>query len=247
VYLELIVISEAKAAKKAIFIGIVLISVNQLSGLFAFLNYTADIFQEAGSVFTPNMSAIIVGILLFVGSLVSLTLVDKYSRRFLYTVTTVGNLIGLMAMGVHSYCKTIEDVSNFKLIPVVSLSLIIFCASAGRLPLTYIMMAEIMPQNMRSFGVSISTTCNWVLAFVLLRIFSTIVDLFKFHVCMFIFFGFALFGMIFVMIYVPETKNKSFEEIENSLKGHKFTSHEENGTRANEEELKLRVRDAEQI
>lgn len=206
------------AAKKGISIGIVLISVNQLSGLFAFLNYTANIFIEAGSAFSPNTSAVIVGVLLFVGSLVSLTIVDKFSRKFLYSLTTVGNIVGLLAMGIYSYYKTAVDVSSLKYIPVASLSLVIFAASVGRLPLTYIMMAEIMPQNIRSFGVALCTTFNWILAFLLLRFFSDVVDYLQFHNCMFIFCGFALFGMIFVMFFVPESKNRSFEEIESSLR-----------------------------
>ena len=211
----------SSAAKKGILIGVVLISVNQLSGLFAFLNYTADIFIEAGSTFSPNTSAVIVGLLLFIGSLFSLLIVDKFSRKLLYSMTTVGNIIGLMTMGIYSYCKTFTDVSSFKYVPVASLSLIIFAASSGRLPLTYIMMAEIMPQSIRSFGVSTCTVTNWILAFVLLRFFSIIVEILQLHICMFIFSGFTLFGMIFVILYVPETKNRSFNEIENSLIGRK--------------------------
>lgn len=213
---------ESKPAKKGIFIGVVLISVNQLSGLFTFLNYTADIFIEAGSSFHPNTSAIIVGVLMMVGSLVSLIFVDKFSRRFLYCVTTIGYIAGLLTMGFYSYCKTFTDVSSFKYVPVASLSLIIFSASAGRLPLTFVIMAEIMPQSIRSFGVSICTVTNWILAFALLRFFSTMVEVLQFHSCMLAFSGFTIFGIIFVILYVPETKNRSFEEIESSLMTKKF-------------------------
>lgn len=193
-----------------------------MSGLFTFLNYTASIFIEAGSVFKPNTSAVIVGTLLFVGSLVSLTIVDRFPRKFLYSVTTVVYMIGLSAMGIYSYLKTMTDTSSFRFIPVISLSLIIFAASVGRLPLTYIIMAEIMPQNVRSFGVSICTTCNWILAFIVLRYFAKAVEVLGFHTCMFICWGFTLFGMIFVILYVPESKNKSFEEIENLLAKKRF-------------------------
>lgn len=207
----------------------VLVSVNQLSGLFAFLNYTADIFIEAGSDFNANTSAVIVGSLLFIGSLVSLTLVDKFSRKFLYSVTTVGNIVGLLAMAIHSFFKTrnidsTQDSVVFKFIPVASLSLVIFAASIGRLPLTFIMMAEIMPQNIRSLGIAICTTCNWILAFILLRFFSTLIEVLQFHNCLLLFSCSALFGMIFVIYYVPESKNRSFEEIENSLMKRKFIS-----------------------
>lgn len=207
----------ATAAKKGILIGVVLISVNQLSGLFAFLNYTADIFVEAGSSFSPNVSATIVGVLLCVGSLVSLAIVDRFSRKFLYCATTLANLMGLFAMGIHSYYKVNGNFETFSFVPVMSLSLVIFASSIGRLPLTYIMMAEIMPQNIRSLGISICTTFNWLWAFILLRFFSTAVDVLHFHNCMILFSLVCVFGMIFVIAVVPETKSRSFEDIENSL------------------------------
>ncbi|CRL04325.1 CLUMA_CG017420, isoform A [Clunio marinus] len=207
------------AAGKGILIGAILMTVNQLSGLFAFLNYTADIFIEAGSSFTPNISAVIVGMLLMLGSLVSLKLVHNYSRKSLYVVTTIGYVFGLLLMGIYSYYKINQDVSDLKFIPVASLSLIIFTASVGRLPLSYIMMAEIIPQNVRSFGISICTTINWIWAFILLRFFSTAVNILSFHNCMFICASFAIFGVFFVIVYVPESKDKSYQEIEDSLNG----------------------------
>lgn len=211
-------LSGSTPIRKGIIIGVALIAVNQLSGLFTFLSYTGDIFKEAGSEFDPNTSAVIVGTLLFVGSLVSSFIVDKFPRRFLYCLTTVAFIIGLNAIGIYSYSKTLTDVSRFKFVPIASLSLIIFSASAGRLPLTFIMMTEIMPQSIRSFGVTVCTIVNWTLAFILLRFFTTIIETLQFHLCMFAFSGVAILGIIFVIIFVPETKNRSFDEIENSLR-----------------------------
>lgn len=50
-----------KTARKAFIIGIVLVSLNQFSGVATMLNYTANIFEEAGSSLSPNVSTIIVG------------------------------------------------------------------------------------------------------------------------------------------------------------------------------------------
>lgn len=44
--------------RKAMTIGIVLASLNQFCGVFAMLQYTSDIFRDAGSSLSPNMSAI---------------------------------------------------------------------------------------------------------------------------------------------------------------------------------------------
>lgn len=157
-----------------------------------------------------------------IGSLLSLAIVDKFTRKFLYCTTTVANLLGLLAMSAHSYFKGSDNADIFSYVPVVSLSLVIFASSIGRLPLTYIMMAEIMPQNIRSMGIAICTTFNWIWAFVLLRFFTKAVDVFQFHICMLIFSAFSIFGLIFVIAVVPETKSRSFEEIEKSLTNKKL-------------------------
>lgn len=193
--------------------------VNQFSGLFTFLSYASAVFIESGSNFSPNVSALIAGVLLVSGSIFSVLIIDKISRRLFYSLTTIVNIVGLVSMGIYNFLKIhqVSLVENFKFVPVVSLSLVIFVAALGRLPLTYVMMAEIMPQNIRSFGISTANTCNWVFVFILLKSFSLAVEIFQFYMCMFAFSGVLLFGMIFVIFYVPETKKRSFEEIESSL------------------------------
>lgn len=52
---------KTRTTQKAFIIGIVLVSLNQFSGVATMLNYTANIFEEAGSSLSPNISTIIVG------------------------------------------------------------------------------------------------------------------------------------------------------------------------------------------
>ncbi|KAJ6621565.1 Facilitated trehalose transporter Tret1, partial [Pseudolycoriella hygida] len=68
-------------AKKAITIGIILIWLNQFCGCFAMLNYTATIFKDAGSSLSPNMSAIVVGVIQLIGAYISTFLVDRAGRK----------------------------------------------------------------------------------------------------------------------------------------------------------------------
>lgn len=71
------------SARKAIFIGAVLVWLNQFCGCFAMLNYTANIFAESGSNLSPNMSAIIVGVIQLFGAWISTFLVDRAGRKVL--------------------------------------------------------------------------------------------------------------------------------------------------------------------
>lgn len=95
------------AGRKAMTIGIVLAGVNQLCGCFAMLQYTASIFEEAGSNMSPNMSAIVVGVIQLLGSYVATNLVDRTGRKvnvflllFFKTINLNINLFGLVF--VHS-------------------------------------------------------------------------------------------------------------------------------------------------
>lgn len=68
-------------ARRAMTIGFVLIVLNQCCGCFAMLNYTADIFQEAGSEMPANEAAIIVGVIQFLGAFLATFIVDWIGRK----------------------------------------------------------------------------------------------------------------------------------------------------------------------
>lgn len=72
---------KSSEARKAMLIGMVLASLNQLCGSFAMLNYTASIFKESGSNMSPNMSAIVVGVIQLIGSYCPAILVDRAGRK----------------------------------------------------------------------------------------------------------------------------------------------------------------------
>lgn len=71
----------SRPGKKAMIIGIVLVSLNQFSGCFAMLNYSATIFKEAESTLSPNVAAIVISVIQLFGACAALFLVDKAGRK----------------------------------------------------------------------------------------------------------------------------------------------------------------------
>lgn len=67
--------------RKSMIIGIVLAALNQFSGVFGMVQYTASIFEEAGSNMSPNMSAIVVGVIQLFGSFAPTYLVERAGRK----------------------------------------------------------------------------------------------------------------------------------------------------------------------
>ena len=76
-----------KPALKGIAIGLFLMFLNQFSGCFAIITYTADIFKSSGSSLSPNQSSIIVASIQLIGSYVALNLVDRFGRKVWITKT----------------------------------------------------------------------------------------------------------------------------------------------------------------
>lgn len=72
------------STKRGLMIGITILSLNQLCGLFAILNYTAYIFAESGSELDPNICAIIIAFIHLCGAYSSTLLVDRIGRKVGY-------------------------------------------------------------------------------------------------------------------------------------------------------------------
>lgn len=70
-----------RASRKALFIAIMIIVINECCGSFILVSYTATIFATSGSVLSPNLSAIIVGLIQLIGTYISTMYIDKKGRK----------------------------------------------------------------------------------------------------------------------------------------------------------------------
>lgn len=135
-------------AIKALIVGPVLMAVNQFSGTFVLVNYAATIFKKSGSNFDPNWSAITLAFLQICGTYCTSMIIDRVGRKFLLVISSGGSALGLAAMGTYSYMnKNGYDVSAWNMVPVVSLSFVIFIASIGLIPIPYVIIAEVLPRK----------------------------------------------------------------------------------------------------
>lgn len=74
------------------------------------------------------------------------------------------------------------------------------------------------PEHLKEFGMSFCMTLMWLLAFTTTKFLPILMSTIDFHGSMFLFSGVCLICMVFIVIFVPETKGKSYEEIMNALR-----------------------------
>lgn len=221
-------------ARKAFAIGIGLITLSQLSGMPGMSSYTAHIFQESGSNLSPNMSAIVVGVIQILGTLVAAIFVDRFGRKvrhfnilttskwyletfssqFLLVASAIGTAMGLTTFGIYMMLKLWSiSVEMFNWIPLVSFSFSTFFVSCGVMTLPFVVIAEIMPDKLKEFGMSLSMVVLHTLSILTTKLMPLSMDTLGFHGTLFLFSVVCIFGSVITILFVPETKDKSYEEI----------------------------------
>lgn len=138
--------------------------------------------------------------------------------QFLFVVSAVGSGIGLSTLGVYMMLKSWNyDVEFLNWLPVASFSFVIFIASWAVLTLPFLVISEVMPENLKDFGVSFCMSLLWLCAFATIKCLPLLIEVLGFHGNMFLFGGFCFCSALFITMVMPETKGKSYEQIMNSL------------------------------
>lgn len=109
------------------------------------------------------------------------------------------------------------DVENINWIPIVTFSFVIFIASLAVLSLPFLVISEVMPQDLKEFGVSFCMTILWTCSFLIIKYLPFLTSTFGFHGIYFIFATVCILSAIFIITSMPETEGKSYEEIMNLL------------------------------
>jgi Sugar (and other) transporter len=160
-----------KSARKAIFIGVFVNFLAIMSGMVAVTNYSDTIFVEAGSDLSPVMSSIVIGLILLIGATSSSLLSDRAGRRILMGGSSVGCGVILTLLAVYSHLKASGySLQSVAWVPLACLSAFMLLSSMGITALHYLIMSEVLAQNIRGVVSSLCAFENWMLAFILVKV-----------------------------------------------------------------------------
>ena len=201
--------------KKALLVGIWLSILQQLTGINAILYYAPEIFKSLGS--STDVSLLetsILGVVNLIFTLLAIKLVDKMGRKPLLFIGSLGMTVALAAVGLFIY---FDALGNWVL-PFLLLFMASFSISWG--PIVWVLLSEIFPNKIRSLALAISVFIQWVANFLVTQIFPSLVenqwlnDHFNSAFPFYLFSVICLFSFLFVWKKVPETKNKTLEQMD---------------------------------
>jgi len=90
-------------------------------------------------------------------------------------------------------------------------------------PVFWLLAAEIFPLEVRSLGMGIASFCNWGANFIVALTFPILLANLGGSIVFWLYGAFSLIALLFIRVYVPETKGKSLEEIEAYWRGGQTT------------------------
>lgn len=200
---------------KPILFAVILAMFNQLSGINAIIYYAPRIFEMAGfDKADAYLQPVYIGAANLFFTLLAMTVIDKLGRKTLLLIGSVGMIVFL---GLTAYAFN-TGVSGDRSVIIYLIGFIAFFAfSQGAV--IWVFISEIFPNSVRSQGGSLGSFTHWIMAAIISWTFPIIVEgSEKGGMYSFMFYSLMmLLHLIFVWKWLPETKGKSLEKIQQEL------------------------------
>lgn len=189
----------------------------QFTGINTVMYYSPTIVQMAG--FHSNQLALllslIVALMNALGTILGIYLIDHVGRRKLALSSLSGVIVSLVVLAVAFLFQSSASTSGlYGWIAVLGLALYIAFFSPGMGPVPWTVNSEIYPEAYRGLCAGMSATVNWISNLIVAQTFLSIAEAAGTGLTFLILAGVAVVAFIFVVVFVPETKGLSFEEVD---------------------------------
>jgi MFS transporter, SP family, xylose:H+ symportor len=199
----------------ALIIGVILAILQQVTGINVFMYFGTELFKNMGSgTHTALLQTVVVGVVNLSFTIIAIWLVDRIGRKPLMIIGTTGMGVSMLAMGLAAFYQQ----TGMWLLFFVLSYIACFALSVG--PIVWVVIAEIFPTRIRGRAMAVAVVCLWLANYLVIQTFTMMDEnnwlIQKFHHG----FPFWLYGamcvvmLLFVWRFVPETKGKTLEEIE---------------------------------
>lgn len=199
-----------------IIIGLLLSMFQQFVGINVVLYYAPEIFKSMGSgTDTALLQTIIVGAVNLLFTVLAIMTVDKFGRKPLMIIGALGMAIAMFALGGAFFTQSMGVFALICMLVYVAS----FAMSWG--PVVWVLLSEIFPNKIRGRAMALAVAVQWVSNYLVSWTFpmmdknTYLVETYHHGFAYWIYGLMGVLAMIFVWRFVPETKGKTLEEMEN--------------------------------
>lgn len=195
--------------RRALAIGAALAVFSQFSGINSIMYYAPEIFKAAGSgTDAAFVQTVAVGGVNLLFTFVAIALVDRAGRRPLLVAGTAAQAASLSAVAL----AFAAGGANALLLAGILAFVAAFAMAMG--PVSWIVNSEIFPTKLRGRAMALSIFLLWLACFTVSQTFPILLERIGPAATYGIYAACSLASMLFVLLFVPETKGRTLEEIE---------------------------------
>ena len=197
-----------------IVVGILLSVFQQAVGINVVLYYAGNIFRNMGaSTDSSLLQTIIVGVVNLTFTVVAILTVDKFGRKPLMIIGSIGMAVSMIALGFTFYS------GNVGMMALVFMLLYTAAFAMSWGPVCWVLLAEIFPNSIRgalSIAVAAQWIANWIvsLTFPMMNDNDWLTSQFNHGFSYWIYGVMGILSALFMWKFVPETKGRTLESIE---------------------------------
>ncbi|KAI4325477.1 hypothetical protein MLD38_030874 [Melastoma candidum] len=202
-------------------VGIGLLGLQQLCGINGVLFYSTTIFENAG-ISDSKLATFLLGAIQVAATAVSTWLMDRAGRRILLMVSSWSMTVCLIVVAAAFYVQSsVSEDSNWyhvmAILSLVGLVAFIIAFSLGMGAIPWLIMSEILPIGIKGLAGSVATLVSWLLSFGITMTVNLLLD-WSSGGTFTIFATMSALIVVFVTLFVPETKGRTLEEIQTSFR-----------------------------
>lgn len=197
---------------KILILGFFLVLLQQWCGMNVIFYYAADIFQAAGyNIQQMMLNIVVIGTIMVIFAGTTVFVVDKMGRKKLMLI---GSAALAIIYGIIGYLFKV-DITGLPIVIFTLLNVAFYSLTLA--PVVWVILSEIFPNRIRGAAMSLSALMLWIGNFSLTFTFPTIKENLGWTNNFWLYGLICLLGFAVLYFRLPETKNKSLEQIEKEL------------------------------
>ncbi|WP_458779439.1 sugar porter family MFS transporter [Arthrobacter sp. D3-16] len=198
-------------------VGLGLAVIQQITGVNSIMYYGTQILSQSGfgreAALTANIAN---GVISVLATFVGIWLLGRVGRRRMLITGQVGTTSALLLIGLFSLVLPEGAARGFV---ILSLTVTFLAFQQGAIsPVTWLMLSEIFPLKLRGLGMGASAFVLWIVNFLVGFGFPQLLAAIGLPSTFFVFAVLGVGAIAFAVKYVPETKDKSLEDLEHYFK-----------------------------
>ena len=206
----------AKGVRRMLIVGVALAIFQQIVGINTVIYYAPTILKFAGQHNTGALTqSVFIGCTNVFFTIVAILLLDKLGRRFFLISGTATLTAALVGLGIFFESKAVQSAVPWLALACLLIYIMGFAVGLG--PVFWLMISEIFPIQMRGPAMAVCTMFNWGLNFAISYTFLTLTGAITKQGTFWLYAFFGVCALVFFATLVPETKDRSLEEIQADL------------------------------